>query len=184
MRTAPRAHHTLTRREAAWSLAPLVLVTVLGLALQARINRAAASVRAVDRTLNEIDLSIDRLDGGFTTAERLVRREDTVSASPVLLPAGGAFNLVADGNSPGAIFVGTIQPTTVPGAGPDQRALIKNMRLIASRVQDAVIGGLPADAPDGQIPAPILIEDCIIDPRIHLGENVKLGSNVRFSANP
>jgi hypothetical protein len=103
------------------------------------------------------------------------------------LPREGRMQTVAEhvGGSvdhPAAVRVGAIQPVISAGASSFDRAMqleIREAHLHA--LPDggvSVIGGIPADAPPGTEPAPIRIDDCVLDSRIVIGPNVRVEDSV------
>ena len=80
------------------------------------------------------------------------------------------------------VVVGAIQPVLPPDAGPGMRNMtlqIREAHLHALPDGGAsIIGGIPADAPPGTEPAPIRIDDCVVDARITLGPNVRVEDSV------
>ncbi len=81
--------------------------------------------------------------------------------------------------APSRVYITAIQPTTLPSDGGGGWFNIKGAYIVAGP-DGGVIGGTPSDAPPDVIPAPILIEDSIIDKRIKLGPNVVIGENVYY----
>jgi len=77
---------------------------------------------------------------------------------------------VRDPGAPKKMYSRVLQAFRWPG----NRAVmhLRNLEFIAVPEMAAVIGGLPPNAPFGAETAPIIIEDSIVDERIHLGKNV------------
>ena len=80
-------------------------------------------------------------------------------------------DFVGTAGPPKRLYVADFRPWRPRGS----RAVVhvKNIELIALG-DAAVIGGLPADAPQGAEPEPVVIEEGVVDDRIKLGKNVYL----------
>jgi hypothetical protein len=97
-----------------------------------------------------------------------------------ILSSGSVFDLQGiKGKPPIRQDVLAIRPVTPEGPTGNGSMHLRWLQLIAPRgVTTAVIGAQPSEAPPGYIPAPILIEDCILDESIHLAPSVTVGNNV------
>jgi hypothetical protein len=159
---------------------PIAVVLAVGVVAGIRLRAANAETVRLSHHLDDISASLDRLDDTYNRIEKTM--EDTVSMSPEVGPDDGA-DLVGSPGPPKAIIVGVIQPVLPPGTReptPKQAMHLKNLILTPSHWQDAIIGGLPAGVGSDTRPAPIVIENSVVDRRIHLGKNVIVGQNVTF----